>query len=73
MLMTEGVLVQCDPSIKAILVKIDAEHKNEFIIEDIDDETLLVRDQKHDHLRSLLKDVRLCSLYCVRRTLMLTL
>lgn len=52
---TPGVLVQCDPSIKAILVKIDAEHGNDFIVEDIDDETVLIKSQKQDTLKQLLK------------------
>lgn len=51
------MLVQCDPSIKAILVKIDTEHRNDFIIEDIDDETLLIKSAKEDQLKALLKDV----------------
>jgi len=46
---TPGVLVQCDPSIKAILVKIDTEHHNAFIIEDIDDEHLLIKSGPDDH------------------------
>jgi len=50
------VLVQCDASIKAILVKIDSENRNDFIIEDIDDETVLVKQGKHDELKAKLKD-----------------
>ncbi|EME83339.1 uncharacterized protein MYCFIDRAFT_90309 [Pseudocercospora fijiensis CIRAD86] len=51
-----GILVKCDPSIKAILVKINAENKHDFIIEEIDDEHVLVKSAKHDVLKSLLKD-----------------
>ena len=51
------MLVECDPSIKAILIKIDSEHNNEFLIEDIDDEHILVKSAKHDELKRLLKDV----------------
>ena len=50
------MLVQCDASIKAILVKIDSENRNDFIIEDIDDETVLVKQGKHDELKAKLKD-----------------
>ncbi|EMF14103.1 RNA polymerase II transcription factor B subunit 5 [Sphaerulina musiva SO2202] len=52
----QGVLVQCDPSIKAIIVRIDAQHAHSFIIEDIDDEHVLVNQKKHDELKALLKD-----------------
>lgn len=52
-----GVLIECDPSIKAIIVKIDAEHHHDIIIEDIDDEHVLIKSNKHDDLKQLLKDV----------------
>lgn len=52
-----GILVKCDPSIKAILLKINAENGHDFIIEEIDDEHVLVKSAKHDVLKSLLKDV----------------
>ncbi|KXS95814.1 hypothetical protein AC578_6262 [Pseudocercospora eumusae] len=52
----QGILVKCDPSIKAILAKINAENGHDFIIEDIDDEHVLVKSAKHDVLKSLLKD-----------------
>ncbi|KAK4540370.1 hypothetical protein LTR36_009227 [Oleoguttula mirabilis] len=51
-----GVLVECDPSIKAILVKIDTEHHHDFIIEEIDDEHLLIKSNKHEDLKQLLRD-----------------
>ncbi|GAM85654.1 hypothetical protein ANO11243_036610 [Dothideomycetidae sp. 11243] len=53
---TPGVLVQCDASIKAIIVKIDAENHNEFIVLDINDETVLVQNGKHEELKARLKD-----------------
>lgn len=52
-----GILIQCDPSIKAILLKINKEHDQEFIIEDIDDETILIKDGKLEILQRLLKEV----------------
>ncbi|KAF1825373.1 uncharacterized protein K489DRAFT_408043 [Dissoconium aciculare CBS 342.82] len=51
-----GVLVECDPSIKAILIKIDTEHNHDFIVEDIDDEHVLVKNMKQDELKRLLKE-----------------
>ena len=53
-----GVLVECDPSIKAIIVKIDAENGNSFIQEDIDDEHVLIKVSKHEELKIKLKEVR---------------
>lgn len=53
-----GVLVKCDSSIKAIIMRIDAENNHEIIIDDIDDEHILVKSQRHDDLKRLLKDVR---------------
>ncbi|GAB7358834.1 hypothetical protein MBLNU230_g4057t1 [Neophaeotheca triangularis] len=51
-----GVLVECDPSIKAIIDKIDRQHNHEFIIEDIDDEHALIKSGKHEELKVLLKE-----------------
>ncbi|EON68531.1 hypothetical protein W97_07789 [Coniosporium apollinis CBS 100218] len=51
----KGVLVQCDPSIKAILLKIDADSGNEYIIEDLDEETLFVKESKVASLKEKLK------------------
>lgn len=50
--------VECDASIKAIIMRIDEQHSHAFIIEDIDDEHVLVKKGKHDELKQLLKDVR---------------
>ena len=58
----EGVLVECDPSIKAIIMRIDEQHSHAFIIEDIDDEHVLVKKGKHEELKHLLKDVSCQSL-----------
>jgi len=38
-----GVLVECDPSIKSILLKIDNED-HAFIVEELDDQTLVVKE-----------------------------
>ncbi|KAJ9641059.1 hypothetical protein H2201_007994 [Coniosporium apollinis] len=51
----KGVLVQCDPSIKAILLKIDADSGNEYIIEDLDEGTLFVKESKVASLKEKLK------------------
>ncbi|KAF1354783.1 TFIIH subunit TTDA/Tfb5 [Delphinella strobiligena] len=51
-----GFLVQCDPSIKAILNKINEENGNVFIQEDIDDETVLIHTKKLEELKQRLRD-----------------
>ena len=52
----KGVLVQCDPSIKAIILKADAE-KNEYIVEDLDDQTLVVKENQLAALKAYLDNV----------------
>ncbi|KAK8207934.1 TFIIH complex subunit tfb5 [Zalaria obscura] len=37
-------------------MKIDAERGNEFIVEDIDDETVLIKPRTEDRLKALLRD-----------------
>ncbi|KAL1642892.1 putative rna polymerase ii transcription factor b subunit 5 [Diplodia seriata] len=51
-----GILVQCDESIKTIIVKIDSE-LNDFIIEDLDDETLVIKAEKLRELKRRLNEV----------------
>jgi hypothetical protein len=57
MLTLTGVLVECDASIKAIIVKINAENGNAYIIEDIDDEHVLIQASKHEELKARLNAV----------------
>lgn len=58
MLTWKGSLVKCDPSIKAMLLKIDKDMNNEFIIEELDEEHLLVKETKVAQLKAQLQDVR---------------
>ncbi|KAI5310451.1 TFIIH complex subunit tfb5 [Ascosphaera atra] len=37
----KGVLIECDPSVKAIILKYDAE-RHDYILEDLDDDRFLV-------------------------------
>lgn len=53
----QGVLVECDPSIKAIILKIDQE-RHDFIVEDLDDQTLVVKESQLQRLKVRLEDVR---------------
>ena len=52
----KGTLVQCDPSIKAIIQSIDSE-RHDFIIEELDDETLVVKESKLAELKIKLEEV----------------
>jgi len=54
----QGVLVHCDASIKAIIMKINSEDGNIYIIEDIDDEHILIQESKHAQLKARLNAVR---------------
>ncbi|CCC68499.1 hypothetical protein NCAS_0B04150 [Naumovozyma castellii] len=45
-----GVLVQCDPSIKALIVQIDAQ-RSDIILEELDDTHLLVDPSKVDFIK----------------------
>ena len=51
-----GVLVQCDPSIKAIILKIDQE-KHDYIVEDLDDQTLVIKETQLSNLKRRLDEV----------------
>jgi len=50
----EGVLVHCDASIKAIILKIDSEDGDIYVIDDIDDEHILIQESKHAQLKARL-------------------
>lgn len=52
-----GILVQCDPSIKAIIVKIDSTTRK-YIIEDLDEQTLVIKDTMLTDLKHKLDEVR---------------
>ena len=51
------MLVACDPSIKAIIVKINAEMNNCYIIEDLDDGHLVIKENMVNDLKYRLDDV----------------
>jgi TFIIH basal transcription factor complex TTD-A subunit len=48
--------VECDPSIKSIIVKIDSE-KNDFIVEELDDQTLVIKEGMLQLLKMRLDEV----------------
>ncbi|ERT01810.1 TFIIH basal transcription factor complex TTD-A subunit [Sporothrix schenckii 1099-18] len=45
-----GVLVECDPAIKAIIVNIDSE-RHDFIIEDLDENRLVINENMMETLK----------------------
>lgn len=51
-----GVLIECDPSIKAIILKIDQEH-HDYIVEDLDDQTLVIKESQLPRLKEKLEEV----------------
>lgn len=54
-----GLLIECDPSIKALILKYDEEH-HDYIVEDLDDENhLVIKESQLDNLKARLDHVRL--------------
>ena len=53
----QGVLVECDPSIKTIIVAIDSE-SHDFIIEDLDNQRLVIKENMVPLLKQKLEEVR---------------
>lgn len=51
-----GVLIECDPSIKSIIVAIDSD-SHDFIIEDLDDERVVVKENMVPALKAKLEEV----------------
>ena len=50
------MLVECDPSIKAIILKIDSE-RHDFIVEDLDDSALVIKEKQLPLLKARLDEV----------------
>jgi hypothetical protein len=51
------VLVECEPAIKSILVHIDSNHHHEFIIEDLDETHLFIKEAMLPVLKQKLEEV----------------
>ncbi len=52
----QGVLVECDPSIKSIIINLDSE-SNAYIIEDLDETHLLIKENTLAEMKARLDDV----------------
>lgn len=50
--------MECDPSIKSIIVKIDSED-HAFIVDDLDDQTLVIKENMLSILKMRLDEVRI--------------
>lgn len=46
----KGTLIQCDPSIKALIIQIDGQ-RNDIILEELDDTHLLVEPNKIEFIK----------------------
>ena len=54
---TTGVLIECDPSVKAIILKYD-EEQHDYIVEDLDDDRhLVIKESQLQNLRDRLGKV----------------
>ncbi|KAL8746761.1 MAG: hypothetical protein Q9190_001279 [Brigantiaea leucoxantha] len=53
----KGVLVECDAAIKQIILKIDS-NKHDYIVEDLDDEHVVIKESQLQSLKIRLNDVR---------------
>jgi TFIIH basal transcription factor complex TTD-A subunit len=61
LLNSPGTLVKCDASIKAMLVDIDSKNNNEYIIEELDEEHILVKETRINELKARLNQVGIMS------------
>ncbi|KAG9236410.1 RNA polymerase II transcription factor B subunit 5 [Amylocarpus encephaloides] len=50
-----GVLVKCDPSIKAIIMSIDSQ-EHQFVVEELDDENLVIKENQLQELKRRLDE-----------------
>jgi len=53
----KGALLECDPPQMAMVRKIDRESNNAYIIEEIDDQTCLVKETKVEEIKQKVKDL----------------
>ena len=57
-----GALIQCDPSIKALIIQMDAEY-NDIILEELDDTHLLVDPNKVEYIKHELNRLLSSNIY----------
>ncbi|EED12187.1 RNA polymerase II general transcription and DNA repair factor TFIIH component Tfb5, putative [Talaromyces stipitatus ATCC 10500] len=63
----KGVLVECDPSVKAIILKYD-EERHDYIVEDLDDDRhLVIKESQLQNLKERLGQVSFSSFCALSR------
>ena len=55
-------MIQSDPPQMAMIRKIDQKSNHEYIIEDIDDKTCLVRENKVEEIKRRVKEIMDCAM-----------
>lgn len=61
-LATPGVLIQCDPSIRALIQQIDSKHPG-IIIEELDDTHLLIKNDQVQNVKNELNKLLSKNIY----------
>lgn len=59
---SKGVLVQCDPSIKALILQIDSTHRG-IVIQDLDSTHLMIKLDMVPHVKAELNRLLLKNIY----------
>ena len=55
-----GTLVECDASIKAIIMNLNGQNRNKYVIQELDDEHVLVSNDALAELKARLEEVNHC-------------
>lgn len=53
----KGVLLQCDPPQMAMILKLNRESNNAYVVEEIDDRTCLVKETRVEELKARVKSI----------------
>lgn len=53
----KGVLLQCDPPQMAMILKLNRESNNAYVLEEIDDRTCLVKESRVEELKDRVKSI----------------
>jgi hypothetical protein len=64
-----GTMIQCDPTIVAVIEKINGDHSYGFISDCLNDEHILIQPGRVDELKSLVKTVGFSHLEVINHSL----
>lgn len=53
----KGVLLQCDPPQMAMILKLNRESNNAYVVEEIDDRTCLIKETRVEELKARVKSI----------------